>query len=74
VPIGLFILPPIFVRRIINIAGAPTPVPVELGLAETIEPFPGARIFSANAEKFLEFDRSSGGWCAVTYDDIIPRS
>ena len=72
-PIGLFILPPILVRRMVDIGGAPTPVEVPLELSETVKPFPGVRVFSANAEKFLELDRSSGVWRAVSYDDIIPR-
>lgn len=72
-PVGLFILPPIFVRRMIVIGGAPTPVPVRLQIPETVEPFPGVRVFSANAEKFLELDRPSGEWRAVTYDEIISR-
>jgi hypothetical protein len=72
-PVGLFILPPIFVRRMIDIGGALTPVPVCLQIPETVEPFPGFRVFSANAKKFLELDRPSGEWRAVSYDEIIPR-
>lgn len=72
-PVGLFILPPILVRRMVDIGGAPTPVEVPLELSETVKPFPGVRVFSANAEKFLELDRPSGVWRAVSYDDIIPR-
>ncbi|MFW7357820.1 MAG: hypothetical protein ACODTL_17910 [Brucella sp.] len=73
-PIGLFILPPILVRRMVDIGGAPTPVEVPLELSEAVKPFPGVRVFSANAEKFLELDRSSGAWRAVNYDEIIPPS
>ncbi|RWP07653.1 MAG: hypothetical protein EOR00_33445 [Mesorhizobium sp.] len=71
-PVGLFILPPIFVRRMVDIGGALTPVEVRLQVPETVEPFPGVRVFSANAEKFLELDRPSGEWRAVSYDEIIP--
>ncbi|MDX0001582.1 hypothetical protein GOC35_10175 [Sinorhizobium meliloti] len=74
VPIGVFILPPILVRQTFNIDGAAAPAEVELNLTEAITPFPDSRIFSANEEKFLEYDRGSAVWRGVSYDAIIPQS
>ena len=72
VPVGIFILPPILVRQVCDLGGMPTPCEVPMSLEEIIGCFPEERIFSANARAFLEWDRSSGHWRPVAYDDIIP--
>lgn len=71
VPVGIFILPPIFVRQTVEMRGEPVSGDVRLTLPQAIEPFAGQRIFSANGRTFLELDRSSGEWKAVAYEDII---
>jgi hypothetical protein len=72
VPVGIFILPPIIVRQVTNFMGEPIAGEVELNLQTAVVPFPNQRIFGADAQTFWEFDRPSGRWHAVSYDDIIP--
>jgi hypothetical protein len=71
VPIGIFILPPIRVRQAYDVGGVPTVAEGPMTLGKVIDCFPGKRIFSANAHTFLEWDRASGGWRAIPYDDIF---
>jgi hypothetical protein len=73
VPIGIFILPPIYVPTVVQIAGEPTRVEKFTALEAAIEPFPGQRIFSADKSSFWEFDRLVGAWKRITYDEVIPR-
>ncbi len=72
VPVGIFILPPIVVRRVTNFMGEPIAGEVKLDLQTAVAPFPDQRIFGADAQTFWEFDRPSGQWRAVSYDEIIP--
>lgn len=72
IPIGIFILPPIWVRQVIDLHGYATSTEVQLELGQAIAPFPEQRLFSANERTFLEFDRSVNGFKAVPYDEIIP--
>ena len=72
VPVGIFILPPIVIRQVAIVMGEPIAGEVELNLQTAVAPFADQRIFSANARTFLEFDRPSGQWRAVLYDEIIP--
>jgi len=73
--IGIFILPPLLVR--IPIPGSN---PVSYGEAETTVDalvyhfFPGQRIFTANAQTFLEYDRSIRGWRGIGILDIYPSA
>jgi hypothetical protein len=73
-PLGIFILPPIFVRQVQRFEGIDDPVSgeVQLQLEHAIGLFPDKRIFSANQRTFLELDRPSVQWKAVAYEDIIP--
>lgn len=71
-PVGIFVLPPIWVPMAVVVEGRPDRFEVERSLEEAITPFPHLRIFSANTRGFLEFDRTNGVWMAVAYDDIIP--
>ena len=73
-PVGIFILPPIIVRHISDLGGVPTPVPRTLTRDEAIAPFPEQRVFSANQNTFLEFDRTLRNWCAVAYDHVLQKS
>lgn len=73
VPIGLFILLPILVRRSVKIGDGDALLEVEIGLEEAIDPFPDLRIFGANAETFLEYNRTTQQWDPAAYDQIIPR-
>lgn len=70
-PIGIFVLPPIWVPKSMVLEDQPIRYEVEISFEEAIAPFRHLRIFSANDRGFLEFDRTSGGWIAVAYDDII---
>ena len=72
-PIGIFILPPIYVRKTFNLKGLPTPVETEIDFGEAIFPFPDQRIFSANDRIFLEYDRNKRNWRAVPYEEILAR-
>jgi hypothetical protein len=72
VPVGIFILPPILVRQVAIVMDEPIPGEVELELQAAVAPFPDQRIFGADAQTFWEFDRASGRWRAVSYDDVIP--
>ena len=72
VPVGIFILPPIVVRQVAIFMGEPTPGEVGPNLQTAIAPFPNQRIFGADDQTFWEFDRPSGQWRAVSYDDVIP--
>jgi hypothetical protein len=72
VPVGIFILPPIRVRQAYDVGGVPTVAEGPMPLGEVIARFPDQRIFSANTKTFLEWDRVSGQWRAISYDDIIP--
>lgn len=71
VPLGIFVLPPIWVRQIFDVDGAKTPVEVQLDLAQAIAPFGAHRIFSANTKTFLEYNRGTQQWLAVTCDQIL---
>lgn len=73
IAIGIFILPPIWVRQSFEIEGVKTSTEVKIGLEEAIEPFADLRIFSAQTEKFLEYNRSTTQWGSVPYDQIIPK-
>lgn len=42
-------------------------------LAEVLSSFPADRIFSLDAQTFLEFDRQAQTWRPVTYGDILPN-
>lgn len=77
VPVGIFILPPIFVRQAQTLEGLHEPILAEVGLSleQAIAPFPDQRILSANARTFLEFERAAQDWKPIAYDDIIrPRT
>jgi hypothetical protein len=71
VPVGVFFLPPIFVRGLITVGGQDLSGEKAITLADAMLPFPQQRLFSANATTFLELDRQAGAWKALTYDDII---
>jgi len=73
IPVGIFILPPIRVRQSYDVGGVPTVAEGPMSLEKVIASFPEQRIFSANADTFLEWDRASGQWRAICYGDIIPR-
>lgn len=70
-PVGIFILEPILVRRLVDIGGEPTAIERPIELAEAIACFPGMRIFSANEQTFLEWDRANGAWKVIAYDDMF---
>jgi hypothetical protein len=72
VPVGIFILLPIVVRQTTELMGEAVSGEVTLSLGDAIAAFTDQRIFSANPRTFLEWDRKSGQWKAVEYDDIIP--
>lgn len=73
-PVGIFILPPILVRRSLAVPGLDEPVidDAPITLEQAINPFPMSRIFSATENTYLEYERARAGWRAITYDDIIP--
>jgi hypothetical protein len=73
IPIGILVMPPILVRKLVTLEGylVSTEFPIEL--AEAIAPFPGQRIFGVGTSEFREFDRAKGGWKVVSYSDIIPE-
>ena len=64
IPLGIYILPPIIVRQVLG--------EVEISLEHAVAPFPDQPIYSANQNTFLKFDRASGKWIGVSYNDIIP--
>ncbi|QDM18174.1 hypothetical protein [Tardiphaga sp. vice278] len=61
---GIFILPPLWVWN--------GEREVQIDLAEVIQFFPTQRIFTANKETFLEWDRTSGVWKRVAHRAIMP--
>jgi hypothetical protein len=71
-PAGIYILPPIIVRQLGELNGEAVSGEGELNLAQAITPFPDQSIYSANEDSFLRFDRATGKWKPVRYDDIIP--
>lgn len=73
VPVGIFILPPIRVRQAYDVGGVPTVAEGPMTLERVIDCFPGQRVFSVNAHTFLEWDRASGRWRAILYDEIFRR-
>lgn len=73
VPIGIFILPPIWVRKQVEIESEKASTEVKLTLDEAIAPFDKLRIFSSNTQGFIEYDRSGASWFGVAYDQIIPK-
>jgi hypothetical protein len=72
VPIGIFILPPIVVRQVVDVAGDAVPCEVELGRDQVIALFPDQPIFTTDDKTFLKFDRATNRWKPVRYHDIIP--
>jgi hypothetical protein len=72
VPVGMFVLPPIYVISVMNVGGLPIARDIKVSLAEAIAPFPKYRIFSANDHSFLQLDRASSEWREVDYDSMIP--
>jgi hypothetical protein len=73
VPIGIFVLPPIYVPTVVQIAGEPTRVESSMELGAAIAPFPSQRVFGTDVSSFLEFDRLTGNWRRIAYDEIISR-
>lgn len=74
VPVGIFILPPIVVLKPIQLMGQIDAAEGEISLGEAITPFPAMRIFTANADNYLEYDRVSQGWKAIAYDEIFAQT
>jgi hypothetical protein len=70
-PLGIFILPPIFVRRTVEFEGQPVAGDLEIDLATAIAPFPEAKIYTADGKGFLSLDRRSLNWRRVNYDEIV---
>jgi hypothetical protein len=71
VSVGILILLPVRVRVVSEFYGEPTAAEIELNLPDAVRPFRAQRIFGMNDEGFLEFDRKSGEWKSVLYDEII---
>lgn len=71
VPIGVFVLPPLLKRQVQVFMGEPVSGDTPITFGDAIAPFPGHRIFSAKKDRFVEFDRASGTWRDIAYDDII---
>lgn len=73
IPMGLFVMPPIVVRKSLTIEGVEILGEEEIELKETIELFPDLRIFGASNETFYEYNRATEQWEASSYDQIIPK-
>ncbi|MER9181432.1 hypothetical protein [Mesorhizobium sp. M0767] len=71
VPVGIFVLPPIWVRQIFDLDGAQTPIEVLLDLAQAVAPFGDQRIFRANTTTFLEYNRGTQRWLTITHDQVF---
>jgi hypothetical protein len=69
--LGIYILPPIRVRQSVKLGDDTVTGEGEITLDQAIAPFPEWPIYSANEKRFLKYDRQSGAWNAVEYDDII---
>jgi hypothetical protein len=63
-PKALFVFPNIHVR---HPAGGEIPITLESALSH----FPELRVISATKDTFLEFNRSTETWTAITYDQIF---
>jgi hypothetical protein len=73
VPLGIFVLPPIRVRQMVDFEGQRVPDERELQLTDVVAAFLGHPIFSASPRTFLKFDPADRNWKGVSYDDIMPR-
>ena len=71
VPIGIFVLPPLLTRQVGVFMGEPVSGDTPITFDDAIAPFPGLRIFGARADRFVEFDRASGKWRDIAYDEMI---
>jgi len=71
IPIGIFVLPPIYVRQPMTALGVQTFGELEIQHTDVAVAFPEMRLFTANTTTFLEFDRLTSNWKAVAYADII---
>lgn len=71
--IGIFLLPPLLVRLPIPGSNPVTYAEYEITVDDVVDRFfPSHRIFTANAETFLEYDRSIRGWRRIGIRDIYP--
>jgi hypothetical protein len=72
VPIGIFVLPPLFARKAIDLDGSKYYGDAEIDLSEVVNAFHDMPVFSATDLVFKEYNRSGHGWLNVNYDKIIP--
>ncbi len=72
VPIGIFVLSPLYARKASDLNGTPVYADAEIHPNEVFTAFHHMRVFSANDTEFKEYDRSARRWHNVAYDAIIP--
>jgi len=72
IPIGIFLLPPLYARKPLELEGGIVYGDAKIDLDEVINVFNGMRIFSATDAAFNEYDRLTRRWIDINYDSIIP--
>ena len=72
IPIGVIVLPPLQARELVDLGpGGLSHADVSIELSEVLEAFPDKRIFGADGTSFKVYDRTSGKWADIGYDEII---
>jgi hypothetical protein len=72
VPIGIYFIPPIVVRRVFRVDGKWAYEDDLLNRKQAMSLFPDQRFFTHNDRDFFEFDRDGAAARIIEYDEIMP--
>jgi hypothetical protein len=72
VPIGIYFIPPIVVRRVFRVDGEWDYEDGLLNRKQAMSLFPDQRFFTHNNEAFFEYDRDGAAARIIEYDEIMP--
>jgi hypothetical protein len=72
VPIGIYFIPPIVIRRVFQVNGEWDYEDELLNRKQAMSHFPDQRFFTHNHRDFFEFDQDGVATRVVKYDEIMP--